>query len=79
MARGATFPAADEVARSEIVQVYPHRSSVPADLWDSLLEKAAAYVDILVYVGMFMTEKPDLLKVLRGQGRGRRPYPATVR
>jgi hypothetical protein len=54
-----------EVARSEIVQVYPHRSSVPADLWDSLLDKAATYVDILVYVGMFMTEMPDLPKTLR--------------
>jgi hypothetical protein len=54
-----------EVAQSEIVQVYPHRNSVTADLWDALLEKAATYVDILVYVGMFMTEKPDLLKTLR--------------
>jgi transcriptional regulator with XRE-family HTH domain len=54
-----------EVARSEIVQVYPHRSSVPADLWDSLLGKAATYVDILVYVGMFMTKMPDLPKTLR--------------
>jgi hypothetical protein len=54
-----------EVARSEIVQVYPHRSSVPADLWDHLLEKAATYIDVLVYVGMFMTEMPDLPKTLR--------------
>ena len=54
-----------EVAGSEIIQVYPHRSSVPADLWDALLEKADTYIDILVYVGMFMTEKPDLLKTLR--------------
>ena len=57
-----------EVAQSEIVQVYPHRSSVPADLWDSLLERATTYVDILVYVGMFMTERPDLLKTLRAKG-----------
>ena len=54
-----------EVARSEIVQVYPHRSSVPADLWDTLLERATVYVDILVYVGMFMTDKPDLIKTLK--------------
>ena len=57
-----------EVAQSEIVHVYPHRNSVPADLWDALLEKAATYIDILVYVGMFMTEKPDLLKTLRAKG-----------
>ena len=57
-----------EVAQSEIVQVYPHRSSLPGELWDSLLERATTYVDILVYVGMFMTEKPDLLKALRDKG-----------
>jgi hypothetical protein len=57
-----------EVAQSEIVQVYPHRSSVPADLWDTLLERATTYVDILVYVGMFMTERPDLLNALRAKG-----------
>ena len=57
-----------EIAQSEIVQVYPHRNSVPAELWDALLEKAIAYVDILVYVGMFLTEKPDLLKALRDKG-----------
>jgi hypothetical protein len=56
-----------EVAQSEIVHVYPHRNSVPADLWDALLEKATTYIDILVYVGIFMTEKPDLLKALRGK------------
>ena len=57
-----------EVARSEIVQVYPHRNSVPADLWDALLEKATTYIDILVYVGMFMTEKPELIKTIREKG-----------
>ena len=59
-----------EVAESEIVQVYPHRSSVPADLWDFLLERAKSRVDILVYVGMFMTDKPDLLKTLRDKAAG---------
>lgn len=57
-----------QVAQSEIVHVYPHRSSVPADLWDSLLERAVTYVDILVYVGMFLTENPNLLKALREKG-----------
>ena len=36
-----------EVAQSEIVQVYPHRSSLPGELWDSLLERATTYVDML--------------------------------
>lgn len=57
--------AAGEVATSEIVKAYPHRSAVPADLWDRLLDQASTYVDILVYVGMFMTEKPQLIPTLR--------------
>jgi hypothetical protein len=39
--------------------------SVPVNLWDSLLDRATVYVDILVYVGMFMTEKPNLLMALK--------------
>ncbi len=56
---------AEEVSGSEILKVYPHRSAVPADLWDRLLNNATTYVDMLVYVGMFMTEKPNLLAQLR--------------
>jgi Domain of unknown function (DUF5919) len=58
----------DEAARvseSEVVKVYRNRNAVPADLWDRLLDNATAYVDILVYVGMFMTEKPALLNMLK--------------
>lgn len=54
-----------EAGGSEIVKVYPHRNAVPADLWDRLLDQATTYVDVLVYVGMFLTEKPDLLATLR--------------
>lgn len=56
---------AAEISQSEIVKVYPNRNAVPADLWDRLLDRASAYVDVLVYVGMFMTEKPKLLDTLR--------------
>lgn len=56
---------ATEVSNSEIVKVYPHRNAVPVDLWDRLLAASQTYVDILVYVGMFMTEKPDLLRTLK--------------
>lgn len=56
-----------EVAASEIVKVYPHRSSIPADLWDRLLTNAEREVAILVYVGMFLTEMPNLLKTLEAK------------
>ncbi|MGH2599113.1 MAG: DUF5919 domain-containing protein [Dehalococcoidia bacterium] len=50
---------------NEIVKAYPHRNLVPSELWDRLLDQASTYVDILVYVGMFMTEKPHLAATLR--------------
>lgn len=56
---------ATEVSNSEIIKVYPHRNAVPNDLWDKLFDSATTYVDMLVYVGMFMTEKPTLLDGMR--------------
>ena len=58
---------AARVSQSEIVKVYPNRNAVPPDLWDQLLDRASTYVDSLVYVGMFMTEKPGLLDTLRAK------------
>lgn len=58
---------AEQISESEIVKLYPHRSAVPGDLWDRLLGNAATRIEILVYVGMFMTEKPDLIAILKGK------------
>lgn len=58
---------ASEVNASEIIKVYAHRSEVPIELWDRLLDAATTQIDILVYVGMFMTEKPHLLETLRNK------------
>jgi hypothetical protein len=56
---------ATKVSESEIVRTYPHRNAVPADLWDQLLDQTQNTIGILVYVGMFMTEKPNLMATLR--------------
>ncbi len=56
---------ADHVSESEVVKVYRNRNAVPNDLWDRLFNKATTYVDVLVYVGMFLTEKPTLLDELK--------------
>ncbi|MEU7004476.1 DUF5919 domain-containing protein [Nonomuraea sp. NPDC046570] len=58
---------AGRVNDSEIVKVYSHRSLVPAELWDRLLDRATRQIDILVYVGMFMTEKHALISKLRAK------------
>lgn len=60
---------AAEIGGSEVVKVYPHRHSVPADLWDQLFDRATGHVEILVYAGMFLTENPTLIKHLRAKGR----------
>lgn len=52
---------------SGVVQLYPNRASVPPQLWDRLLDRATKDVAFLVYVGMFLTEKPDLLGNLRSK------------
>jgi transcriptional regulator with XRE-family HTH domain len=53
-----------EIGGSEIVQVYPHRHSVPPDLWSRMLDQAEDHIEVLVYVGMFLTEDPTLIKRL---------------
>jgi hypothetical protein len=54
-----------EIGGSEIVKVYPHRHSVPMDLWTRLLDQAEEHIEILVYSGMFLTDDPSLIKRLR--------------
>jgi len=60
---------ATSASQSELTTFYPHRHAVPPDLWDKLLTQAQHEVGILVYVGMFLTEAPGLLKRLRTKGR----------
>lgn len=62
-----------EASGSEVVQVYPSRNVVPRELWARLLDQAASRVDILVFVGMFLTEDPNLLPALEAKaGAGAR-------
>lgn len=78
---------ATEINESEIIKTYPHRNAVPSDLWDQLLDRAENSVDILVYVGMFLTEKPGLPAILRTKAKngavvrllfGKRDSPAVI-
>jgi transcriptional regulator with XRE-family HTH domain len=60
---------AARVNASELIKVYSHRNLVPPELWDRLLDRATQQIDVLVYVGMFMTEKHDLIQKLRDKSR----------
>ncbi|MCD2197682.1 XRE family transcriptional regulator [Actinomycetospora endophytica] len=59
---------ADAELGSVLVECYSSRNAVPRALWDQLLDGARERVDVLVYVGMFLTENPALLPSLRAKG-----------
>ncbi|GAA4820966.1 hypothetical protein GCM10023201_03140 [Actinomycetospora corticicola] len=50
------------------VTIYPSRNAIPRELWDQMLDDAGERIDVLVYVGMFLTENPGLLPALRRKG-----------
>jgi transcriptional regulator with XRE-family HTH domain len=54
-----------EIGGSEIVKVYSHRHTVPADLWTRLLNQAEEHIEVLVYAGLFLTDDSTLIKRLQ--------------
>jgi transcriptional regulator with XRE-family HTH domain len=58
----------DQVAgasESEILTVYPHRWSVPSDLWRRMFETAEHEIGVLVYSGLFLSEDAGTHQVFR--------------
>jgi transcriptional regulator with XRE-family HTH domain len=54
-----------ESIQSELVCVYPNRSSVPRDTWLHLLGSAQRHIDVLVFAGTFMANVvPQIADVL---------------
>lgn len=56
---------AADLSKAEIVNVYPHRHMVPAGLWREMYGRAEKYLDVLVYSGLFLSEDPQFLALLR--------------
>ncbi|QHY96647.1 hypothetical protein SSPS47_16185 [Streptomyces sp. S4.7] len=54
-----------DLSRAEILTVYPHRHMVPADLWREMYGRASHHVDALVYAGLWLSEDPKFLALLR--------------
>jgi hypothetical protein len=46
--------------RAELVEFYPSRSSVPPELWRSLIDQATGHIDVLVFAGLFLPEIQDV-------------------
>lgn len=50
-------------AESEIVNIYPHRWTVPSDLWRNVFDSAEQEIGVLVYSGLFVPEDAGILRV----------------
>jgi hypothetical protein len=56
----------DQAARSELVEFFPRRSLITGDRWQQLLSSPAAFLDVLVYAGLFLPEQtPGLTDLLK--------------
>ncbi len=55
------------IAESEIITVFPHRYTVPAELWGQVFDTAEENIGILVYSGYFIAENAGLLALLRSK------------
>ena len=54
------------LSTSELVQLYPSRGDVPADLWRAIVQNASKSIDLLVYAGLFWFDSyPDLVPAMR--------------
>ncbi|PPK64465.1 DUF5919 domain-containing protein [Actinokineospora auranticolor] len=53
-----------EIAGSEVVKVYPHRNSIPVELWDRLIGDASEHVELLMHAALFLVERPRFIKQL---------------
>ncbi|MFW5415477.1 XRE family transcriptional regulator [Nocardiopsis sp. CNT-189] len=56
-------------SQSEIVEIYPHRWSVPQDMWKRLFEKAQEEISVLVFSGFFLADDPSMVKLLADKAR----------
>lgn len=60
---------ADAASRGELVELHPHRSLIHPDEFKRLFGDAEAFVDVLMYAGLFLPEhNPHLVDLLRDKG-----------
>ncbi|NUK11755.1 XRE family transcriptional regulator [Streptomyces lunaelactis] len=58
---------AADLSKAEIVTIYPHRHMVPPGLWRELYGRAQTHVDVLVYSGLWLSEDPLFLDLLKAK------------
>ena len=55
----------------EVYATYPHRGSVPREIWHRLFDHAEQEIGILVYSGLFIAEDAELVRLLAAKARAR--------
>jgi len=56
-------------SQSEIIEIYPHRWSVPPELWRQIFESAQEEISILVFSGFFLADDPSMIKLLADKAK----------
>jgi transcriptional regulator with XRE-family HTH domain len=60
----------EDAIQTELVRVYPDRSSVPRDTWLQLVGSASRHIDILVFAGTFLANvNPRIAEMLAERAR----------
>lgn len=54
---------------AEVYATYPHRGSVPREVWHKLFATAERDISILVYSGLFLAEDAELIRLLMSKAR----------
>jgi hypothetical protein len=49
---------------TELVAVYPHRRSVPRDVWTCFFSSAEREIGILAHIALFLAQDTDILRIL---------------
>nr|WP_249162038.1 XRE family transcriptional regulator [Actinospica acidithermotolerans] len=62
-----TAEQATGASESEILNVFPHRSTVPNELWHRLFESAEEEIGVLVYSGLFLSEDMGIHRIFRNK------------
>ncbi|KHD74042.1 helix-turn-helix domain-containing protein [Actinoplanes utahensis] len=62
----------DQVAsasESEIINIYPHRWTVPSEVWRTLFDNAEEEIGVLVYSGLFLSEDAGIHRIFQEKAR----------
>src|SRR3954452_22925465 len=54
---------------AEVYATYPHRGSVPHQVWRKVFESADREISVLVYSGLFIAEDAELVRLLASKAR----------